>query len=174
MNKFLLLLWVFAFASLPANSSQNIYNSPDPLKLHLSQTGEPDKDGIIRLNGKIEGNLGEIRDISVTVFGSSGITVEPASTTIAQLSKGKSFDFEIKVKDVDKQVGKPIPWVKFRVKYVPDFKALLEHIQMNEKDYSDEFARNELIQNIKNGLEKSEHRSQVVGHRFLRSDMKQK
>ncbi|MBF0410484.1 MAG: hypothetical protein HQM10_24275 [Candidatus Riflebacteria bacterium] len=175
-KSFLLFICFFAvaFISPPIFSSQINYKSPDALKMSLSQVNDPDKNGVVHLNGKIEVNLGEIRDLSIQVFGSPEIKVEPASTTIPQLSPGKVFNFEITVKGVLNEPGKGPSWVKMRAKYIPDFKTLLEHLKTNEKEYPDEFARNELIQAVKYGQEKSRRASQVAGHVFCPTEPKQK
>ncbi|MBF0407151.1 MAG: hypothetical protein HQM10_07350 [Candidatus Riflebacteria bacterium] len=175
MNKSILFISLFAVVVLiavPVYSSQILYVAPDGLNMKLSLQSDPGKQDLVLLTGKVEGNLGNISNISMQFFASPGITVEPASATIFSISKGEVVKFEIRVKGLAELAGKATSWVKMRANYLPDYKALIEQVKNDEQEFPDQYARQDLLQGIMEGQEKTETISQVIGYLLSTNESK--
>ncbi|MBF0407148.1 MAG: hypothetical protein HQM10_07335 [Candidatus Riflebacteria bacterium] len=166
------LVAVVVLISTPLFSTQILYIAPDGLTMKLSLQSDPAKQDLVLLTGNVEGNLGNISSITMQFFGSPGITVEPASASIPRISKGEAVKFEIRVKGLAELSGKATSWVKMRADYVPDYKTLIEQVKNDEQEYPDQYARQDLLQGIMEGQEKTETISQVIGYLLSTNESK--
>jgi|GEM_PF-2260501 len=161
---FVIIAFLFIGLSQVSANQMN-YASPNDIILDLRHVPESKtaSSSDFVFSATVKGVVGVLSNVQIFFESSRNLITDPKSASLKSLFSGESKNYLFRARVNGKiKPDRGGTWIRLRVVYLPDFKAIIDKINGDLSTYSHKFERERLIRVVAEAQKKGETITRVV------------
>jgi hypothetical protein len=160
-------LFLFHVVTSVAEASRpRVYLPPRSLDVEIASKPDGDPRSFAVLTGTLKSLTGNLTQMKVHFESSEDLDVSPKTAPLESLAQGAIKVFELTVTKTGSVPGVSGSWVRVRVEFLPDYGAIMEAVEKDQKAYPMESSRNQLLKSLEYSKTRAVKSVQAKGFLF--------